>query len=256
MMRIVLTPKLTQGCLQERGHVVRVSQPKDPLTMEGILQPVSQVYIWRSLKYWLNCIAFPSRGQSSPYPTRQSAAIAVVPPGKPRDQPTSQDHLKRLQFLDNLKVLGGISLTNDIDNESPPTTFQFIQESILGKGVYRATEEVMLGCTCQNKYKQQFGCVYLDWCTCIQDSGEDDKGKKSFSYGASEKNYRCLRPSVLQSRNHIYECNSKCDCTQNCKNRVVQHGRQVQLDIFKTTNRGWGSYSLFVRLSDINTKAL
>ena len=181
---------------------------------------------------------------SPPYQTSGNGSSqylsAIVLPAKPRTQPTQQDLQDRQQFLRNLSVLRGVTLANDVDNQSPPTTFRFIRESILGPAVYRATEEVMLGCTCQQRYGQQFGCVYLDWCTCIQDSGGNSKGKKFFSYGASEKNYRCLRREALESRNHIYECNSKCDCTQNCKNRVVQHGRQVRIEIFKTINRGWG----------------
>ena len=102
----------------------------------------------------------------------------------------------------------------------------------------------MLGCGCQKKYSQQNGCVYLDYCTCIEDSAEDDHGRKYFAYGASERNYRLLRGKVLNTRNHIYECNSKCDCTQNCKNRVVQHGRQIRVEIFKTPDRGWALRSL------------
>ena len=139
-----------------------------------------------------------------------------------------------------MSILDDTYLVNDIDNDSPPTDFRFVENSILGPGVERATEDVMLGCGCQKKYKQPFGCVYLDYCSCIEDSVVDKNGKKSFPYGASEKNYRCLRPAYLNSRNHIYECNSRCDCTSICKNRVVQHGRQVELEIFKTKNRGWG----------------
>lgn len=45
---------------------------------------------------------------------------------------------------------------------------------------------------------------------------------------------------VLQNRWNIFECNHRCDCSDNCKNRVVQWGRKVALDIFKTRERGWG----------------
>ena len=161
-------------------------------------------------------------------------------PPKPRAQPTPAEQAKRDQFLRNINTLWGVRLNNEIDNDTPPIDFKFVKESVLGNGVFRATEDVMLGCGCQKKYKQQYGCVYLDYCSCIEDSAEDNNGKKCFPYGASENNYRCLRQKVLNTRNHIYECNSRCDCTRKCKNRVVQHGRQVQVEIFKTTNRGWG----------------
>lgn len=38
----------------------------------------------------------------------------------------------------------------------------------------------------------------------------------------------------------IYECNSRCKCKKNCLNRVVQHSLEMKLQVFKTSNRGWG----------------
>ncbi|KAL9123606.1 MAG: hypothetical protein Q9217_006977, partial [Psora testacea] len=175
----------------------------------------------------------------APRDAKQILSAIVVSRG-PRLQPTLEEIRDRNRFLENLRVLNNVNLINDVDNASPPTDFRFIEKSVLGPGVERATEDVMLGCGCQKKYGQPFGCVYLDYCSCIEDSAVDNHGKKSFPYGASEANYRCLRPAYLNSRNHIYECNSRCDCTERCKNRVVQHGRQVKLEIFKTKNRGWG----------------
>ncbi|RXN16920.1 histone-lysine N-methyltransferase SETDB1-B-like protein [Labeo rohita] len=42
-------------------------------------------------------------------------------------------------------------------------------------------------------------------------------------------------------RDKIYECNKRCRCNpQMCTNRLVQHGLQVRLQLFKTQNKGWG----------------
>ncbi|EHH62654.1 hypothetical protein EGM_21044, partial [Macaca fascicularis] len=39
----------------------------------------------------------------------------------------------------------------------------------------------------------------------------------------------------------VYECNKRCKCDPNmCTNRLVQHGLQVRLQLFKTQNKGWG----------------
>ena len=38
----------------------------------------------------------------------------------------------------------------------------------------------------------------------------------------------------------IYECNDRCKCNQQCKNRVVQKGLQCRLQMFKTQKKGWG----------------
>jgi len=39
----------------------------------------------------------------------------------------------------------------------------------------------------------------------------------------------------------VYECNDRCGCGPGYKNRNVQHGRKVPLEIFKTSDkRGFG----------------
>jgi len=140
-------------------------------------------------------------------------------------------------------VLRGVTVVNDIDNTSPSTTFRFLRESIVGRDVIKAPKDVMIGCECAKKHAS-LGCSYLNDCSCLQDSAEKNN-KKAFPYTHSSRNRGCLRPVYLESRNHIYECNDNCDCNAGCKNRLVQHGRQVGLEIFKTQNRGWGeSYSV------------
>lgn len=147
---------------------------------------------------------------------------------------------ERGRFLRNLAQLRGRSVTvvNQVDQSSPSTKFRFVNESILGRGVSKAPEEVMIGCTCLQD-RRKIGCEYL-YCECLDDSAETKDGKKLFPYSAAKKNTGCLRDFYLESRHHIYECNANCNCEDNCKNRNVQHGRGVPLEIFKTLNRGWG----------------
>ncbi|KAL8763026.1 MAG: hypothetical protein Q9203_007468 [Teloschistes exilis] len=146
----------------------------------------------------------------------------------------------RKQFLENLKTLHGpvVSVVNQVDNTSPPLTFKFVNESILGSGVEAATTEVMIGCECRKDNGRNIGCEYLS-CGCLADSALNSEGKKVFPYSAAKINPGCLRDFYLESRHHIYECNAHCNCEENCKNRKVQHGRQVPLEIFKTEDRGW-----------------
>lgn len=153
--------------------------------------------------------------------------------------PLRQADAQRKRFLLNLSILHGPSVTvvNEIDETSPSIDFRFVSESILGNGVEKATEEFMVGCTCRRD-SRDVGCEYL-YCECLDDSAVNDDGKRVFPYSAAKKNRGCLRDFYLESRHHIYECNPHCNCT-NCKNRNVQKGRQIQLEIFKTQNRGWG----------------
>ena len=145
----------------------------------------------------------------------------------------------------NLSALDGpsVKLINDIDDSSLPVQFKFINDHVLGEGVVRSPDEFMAGCQCRPDNGRHIGCEHLS-CQCVQLSDPDGvTGKRHFPYSAHETNYGCLRSVYLKTRRHIYECNDKCNCAKNCKNRVVQHGRQVPLEIFKTTNRGWGESS-------------
>ena len=56
-----------------------------------------------------------------------------------------------------------------------------------------------------------------------------------------------LRSRFLDSREPIYECHEACACssTNDCANRVVERGRRIPLQIFRTVDRGWGVRTLF-----------
>ncbi|KAK4320792.1 hypothetical protein Pmani_008367 [Petrolisthes manimaculis] len=47
-----------------------------------------------------------------------------------------------------------------------------------------------------------------------------------------------------QVQSGIYECNSRCKCSNHCLNRVVQHPLRLKLQLFKTAQRGWGVRTL------------
>lgn len=42
----------------------------------------------------------------------------------------------------------------------------------------------------------------------------------------------------------LYECNSACNCSSTCRNRVVQRGISKQLQVFKTKSKGWAVRAL------------
>ena len=146
----------------------------------------------------------------------------------------------RYIFINNLSVLNNVSVVNTIDDTSPPLDFQFVVESVLREGVEQASDDFMIGCGCRKDNGRNMGCEYLS-CSCLDDL-VNSEGKKQFPYSQAKFNTACLRDAFIKGRNHIYECNKKCNCNNNCKNRVVQHGRTVGLEIFKTTNRGWGTF--------------
>ncbi|KAK8166756.1 hypothetical protein IWX90DRAFT_222423 [Phyllosticta citrichinensis] len=173
-----------------------------------------------------------------------------------------QEVLLRLERIPGPKV----GLINEVDNSSPPLSFTFIDKNILGDGVHAAHEDTITGCTkCRAHMGQGIGCEYSKLCDCleyaavndtermlpeerarwdqIKDTGEGDTTglPKKFPYFSSGPRAGCLVPFYLERRTAIYECNLKCKCGPTCKTRVVQHGRKIPLEIFKTPDgRGWG----------------
>jgi [histone H3]-lysine9 N-trimethyltransferase SUV39H len=68
--------------------------------------------------------------------------------------------------------------------------------------------------------------------------------KKIYAYHTHGTKRGQLRSKVLESREPIYECHDGCACGPDCPNRVVERGRRVPLQIFRTPDRGWGVRSM------------
>ncbi|KAL3427973.1 set domain protein [Phlyctema vagabunda] len=131
-----------------------------------------------------------------------------------------------------------IAIINDVDNAELPENFQFIEKSILGRGVEPADDAFRSGCECVDDRE----CERRD-CHCLEDMDLDDRAPadaKVYMYHSTGSKKECLRSAVLGSRDPIYECHSSCACSQECNNRVVERGRKIRLEIFRTKDRGWG----------------
>ncbi|KAL7266370.1 hypothetical protein RUND412_011085 [Rhizina undulata] len=133
-------------------------------------------------------------------------------------------HPDSLLFQEKLNKIKGppVKLVNTVDEvQLPPLTFEFINKLRLGQGVPEHQPEFGWGCDCP------IGGCQLGACQCIQDLSE-----KKFAYSHGKAN----RDSVLV----IIECNQHCGCGPSCRNRVVQKGRKLPFEIFKTEKKGWG----------------
>ncbi|KAJ2982545.1 hypothetical protein NUW58_g6420 [Xylaria curta] len=131
-----------------------------------------------------------------------------------------------------------------------------MENSIRAGDIEPTKKEFLTGCECDTDKE----CRYNS-CTCLQDVEDDssDYGngssdgaeltddsfgyrfhKKAYAYHSHGPRTGHLRSKVLASRNPIYECHDSCVCSSNCPSRVVEKGRKVPLQIFRTANRGWG----------------
>lgn len=126
-----------------------------------------------------------------------------------------------------------LSCVNEIDT-TPPPQVAYSKERIPGKGVFINTgPEFLVGCDCKD------GCRDKSKCAChqltIQATACTPGGQVNPNSGYQYKRLEECLPTG------VYECNKRCNCDPNmCTNRLVQHGLQVRLQLFKTQNKGWG----------------
>lgn len=108
--------------------------------------------------------------------------------------------------------------------------FQYSPENVQGPGCEVDPAEVTLpGCTCVSH-----SCV-LESCSCLQTRGQAYTLQGTL-LAQNSKDPTCTLP--------VYECNTLCPCGDSCSNRVVQTGVTHKLEVFWTTNRGWGVRTL------------
>lgn len=203
-------------------------------------------------------------------PTARMVARALMPHTSSR---RAEFEINK-RFRKNLHTLRGPAhspVTLDPDcQDTPSLDFHFTNTSSLGEGVEAVPQDVIVGCghyteghagTCRPNMGQNIGCEYSRICECLEyapiDESRISEGQrhimrsgdlmglpKRFPYSTKDSTSpKCLVPFYLARRNEIYECNPNCGCGEHCKTRLVQHGRQVPLQIFQTTNRGWGKQS-------------
>ncbi|KAI1430709.1 SET domain-containing protein [Xylaria sp. CBS 124048] len=142
-----------------------------------------------------------------------------------------------------------ISIVNSEDDSIIQPNFRFMDTSIRADDIKPTRKEFLTGCECEDGQHCQYSS-----CSCLQDvednSSDDEPGtdngyeephrKKAYAYYSHGPRAGRLRSKFLTSRNPIYECHESCACGPGCPNRVVERGRTVSLQIFRTKNRGWG----------------
>ncbi|KAH0603731.1 uncharacterized protein H6S33_007390 [Morchella sextelata] len=129
-------------------------------------------------------------------------------------QLSTPDHPDTVKFQEKLDQLPGprVTLVNTTgDGEhSPPLDFELIRELRLSEDVPVKDSDFLFGCSCPAS-----GCTDPTVCDCVK-----DQIPQQFAY----KNGVII--AGFDNQNVIYECNSKCACTIECGNRVVERDDQ------------------------------
>lgn len=159
-----------------------------------------------------------------------------------------------------------LTLTNEVDGyiqPIPPTDWMYTDGYVLDEQLQKSSRRigstsiiVPRGCDCDTDSgmcdPKKCSCYALHeklapdpWVEQTRSDGVDQPDYKvpsdirgNFAY----RDGRLRSDLVLWPQTPIWECNSNCACTGDCRNRVVQKGRTVALDIFKspTPYKGWG----------------
>lgn len=136
-----------------------------------------------------------------------------------------------------LNVAYPITIINEVDDDGLPETFQFVDRVVPSASVPLIEPEFIASCDCDPRLPDSPCATHT--CSCLSDIDHGRlPGLKKNAYHRDGK----LRGVYLNGRYPIYECGLNCMCGKRCPNKVVQNGRAVAMQIFKTGDgRGWGN---------------
>uniref|UniRef100_A0A674ERH1 Euchromatic histone-lysine N-methyltransferase 1b n=1 Tax=Salmo trutta TaxID=8032 RepID=A0A674ERH1_SALTR len=121
-----------------------------------------------------------------------------------------------------------VPCVNSVDSEPCPDNYKYVPDNCV-------TSPVNID---KNITHLQY-CVCKDNCT----SSSCMCGQLSLRCWY-DKNGRLLPEFYREEPPLIFECNHACSCWRTCKNRVVQNGLRVRLQLFRTSRMGWGVRTL------------
>lgn len=157
-----------------------------------------------------------------------------------------------------------LMLVNEIDS-TLPKTFEYVTDRIPLTSDVVIDHSSVESCSCTD------GCIDPTKCSCWRKTydgilsshyyedlivelkeffGEDemssDRMRNSLYQALSKRNFGYKHGRLLEKiHSGIYECNKKCSCDSRCTNRCIQFGVNTLLQIYKTTEKGWGVRTLY-----------
>ncbi|KAK9465388.1 hypothetical protein V1512DRAFT_266219 [Lipomyces arxii] len=121
-----------------------------------------------------------------------------------------------------------ITIYNDVDdNTAPDFNFVLVSDYIYTEGVAPPNLEAESGCNCPLT-----GCVDPNICDCAEPRIDLD--------GNEEMVFPYIPGPYLDVNDNVVECNVLCSCPLECRNRVTQQPRSLELQLFYSKLKGWG----------------
>uniref|UniRef100_A0A671S567 Histone-lysine N-methyltransferase EHMT1-like n=1 Tax=Sinocyclocheilus anshuiensis TaxID=1608454 RepID=A0A671S567_9TELE len=121
-----------------------------------------------------------------------------------------------------------VMCVNGMDHEPCPSNFKYVPENCF-------TSQVNI----------DENITHLQHCSCKDDcaSGSCICGQLSMRCWY-DKDGRLLKEFCRDDPPFLFECNHACSCWRTCRNRVIQNGLRVRLQVFRTERMGWGVRAL------------
>ncbi|XP_061381656.1 uncharacterized protein LOC116776497 isoform X3 [Danaus plexippus] len=136
--------------------------------------------------------------------------------------------------LSNGKENVPVACVNYYDGSLPEFCFYNTERTPTAGVPLNLDPEFLCGCDCEDDCEDKSKCA----CWQLTLEGARTIGLEGENVGYV---YRRLMEPLPTG---IYECNSRCKCKDTCLNRVAQYPLQLNLQVFKTQNRGWGIRTL------------
>ncbi|KAI0074156.1 hypothetical protein K474DRAFT_87506 [Panus rudis PR-1116 ss-1] len=128
-----------------------------------------------------------------------------------------------------------IRIVNDLPDDhelTPPWEFHYTNKLWHSEKAEKPDFSALKGCNCAGSCKPN-----SKTCSCV--ARQNALLRNQITPGLLYNDKGKLRDLDYP----IVECNMYCGCDDSCRNRVVQHGRQVAINIQKTRDKGWGIFA-------------
>nr|XP_055036998.1 histone-lysine N-methyltransferase EHMT1 isoform X8 [Misgurnus anguillicaudatus]XP_055036999.1 histone-lysine N-methyltransferase EHMT1 isoform X8 [Misgurnus anguillicaudatus] len=121
-----------------------------------------------------------------------------------------------------------VPCVNGVDSEPYPDNYKYIPDSCV-----------------TSPMNIDKNITHLQYCVCKDDCSSANCMCGQLSLRCwYDKESRLLPEFCREEPPLIFECNHACSCWRTCKNRVVQNGLRVRLQLFRTQLMGWGVKTL------------
>ncbi|KAH8934882.1 hypothetical protein BDL97_17G003600 [Sphagnum fallax] len=199
-----------------RGHANKLSYTGKLYTYDGIYQVYDHwtekgISGFRVFKYKLR------RLPGQPDLTTQQVFFAR---GKLIDSAAELEGLVSKDISDGMERIPVVASNTVDDNPCPPTDYTYMTASKLSPDIPK--RKPAKGCSCKGV------CTDTEKCSCARLNG--NVIPYVHNHGGR----------LIKAMDVVYECGPNCSCGPECVNRTSQNGLQYRLEVFKTTNKGWG----------------